>query len=543
MRIKWVNPSHSLQPTIGNLQSNPEDYTVHMNPGYYILKSYYKYKSPENYKKLEWLEPHFKPLFNEDMEEVLKEDIDVLCLSFFIWNFSALSRLAKRFKEIRPDIIIIAGGPQLDAHKRFGFFEEHPYIDYVVYGDGEDAFASILDATFAKTEIPTTSVNIITKDKKYPHRVFSDKEFWNRSYILDLKEEIEYDVYRILKHCKGIKLDWEIDRGCPYKCSFCDWSSGLHHKVKRRSKHWKEEMEFMSKLPVDVKLINANFGIFEEDLEIAQYISDHKIQNVKILYMAKLHKERTWKIQEILALNNKNYIASVALQDIDEEILGNIDRPAISWEEEKEYAIQFHKKYPEHVVWFIVMIGLPGQTVETFKYMLLEIHNLGIKSMQLGSYHWHLLYNSPAHDPAYQEKYKVVFEEFFLPTVSHSGQFTEDLSFEELNRLYEEGSPFATKVKLAKETYSANWLEMIKMITLVGIFSGIKNVVLNIDPSRIFFNPAFDRFLEEESLETLNSMERNRLWGKWCPEEKKWFSIDSYYHRNIFIKKFLERFN
>lgn len=517
------------------------DYIVHINPGYYILRSYYKYKSPINYRNLEWLDPYFKPLFNKDTETLLSEDIDILCLSFFIWNSSALSKLAKRFKEVNPKIIIIAGGPNLDAHKRSDFFNDHPYIDYVVYGDGEDAFASILDSIFNQEILPPNSVNIVTRDKKYPHKVFSDKNFWNTSYVLDMRDEIEKDVLFTRSNCKSVKLDWEIDRGCPYSCSFCDWSSGLHHKVKRRSKYWKDEIEFIRHLPIDAKLINANFGIFEEDLEIAQYIADNDIRNVRILYMAKLNKERSWKIQDILASANEGYIASVSLQDIDEEILENIDRPTLTWEEEREYLIKFNKKHPNTMFYFDIMIGLPGQTVETFKYLILQIHNLGIKKMQFGAYHWHLLYNTPAYNPEYMKKFGMVFEEFYIPTINDNN-FTEQLTLGELDQLYNDGSPYATKVKLVKESYSADWLEMVKMVTIMGIFSGIKNSTADIDVGRIFLNPSFDRFLEEESLSTLESIKRNRLWGKWCPEEKRWFSIDSYYYRDVFMNKFIKRF-
>jgi tRNA A37 methylthiotransferase MiaB len=492
-----------------------------------------------NYHNIEWIDPHFQPLWNEDIEDIVNQNIDVLCLSFFIWNVSSLNRLAKRAKEANPNIVIIAGGPQLDAHKRQGFFDDYPYIDYVVYGDGEEPFADILDALFEKRSIVSTS-NLVTKDMTYPHKVFSDKGFWNTSYVLDMKEEIKADLERILKTCKGIKLDWEVDRGCPYACTFCDWSSGLHHKVKRRSKSWKEEIDFLKTLPVDVKLSNANFGIYEEDLRIAEYIRDNNIKNVKVLYLAKLNKDRSWKIQDVLAENDSNYVTSVSIQDVDEEILDNIDRPSVSWEEEKLYILEFYKKHPESMFYFIIMIGLPGQTVESFKYLIMEIDSLNIKMTTFGSHQWHLLNNSPAYDKDYQEKFKLTFEEFFIPTMNNSNDYNENLSLDDLNSLYESGSPFATKVKLIKETYSADMLEIIKMMTLMGITSGIKNMNTNIDLSKILLSPSLDRLLHKEAKSTMESIERNKLWGKWCQVEKKWFNIDSYYYRPVFINQFIE---
>ena len=33
---------------------------------------------------------------------------------------------------------------------------------------------------------------------------------------------------------KELLVNWETDRGCPFGCSFCDWSAGLHHKVTQK---------------------------------------------------------------------------------------------------------------------------------------------------------------------------------------------------------------------------------------------------------------------------------------------------------------------
>lgn len=542
MKIKWVNPSHSFQPTTSNLTNTVKDYVTHVNPGYYILRSYYKYKSPENYHKLEWLAPHFHPISNDDIEDIISQKVDVLCLSYFVWNAGHLNRLAKRVKEESPNTLIIAGGPDLDAHKCSDFFERRPYIDYVVYGDGEVPFAEILDAYINNTEISPTATNLVTKEKVYPHKVFADNVFWGMSYVLDMKDEIKTDCDKILVFSKGIRLDWEIDRGCPYACSFCDWSSGLHHKVKRRSKSWKDEIDFLKTLPITVKLSNANFGIYEEDVKIAEYIRDNNIQNIKILYLAKLNKDRAWKIQDILAQGEGEYIAPVSLQDIDEEILNNIDRPSLPWEEERRYIIDFNKKYPDSLFYFDIMIGLPGQTLDTFKYLLMEIHNLNIKKTAFGNYHWHLLNNTPAYNKSYQEKFGMKFEEFFIPTLNEPNEYSNDISFEELTKLYNSGSSFTTKATVVKETYSANCLEIIKIMIMMGVYSGIKNTATNVNLSKIIFSPSFDRFLEDEASSTLRVMEKNRLWGKWCPVEKKWFSIDSYYYRYIITREIFKTY-
>lgn len=544
MKIKWINPGHSFSPTQGNVNSNISEHKIHMNSGYYILRSYYKYKRLDNYKKLIWSNPQFQPLFEKDIENIIEEDLDILCLSFFIWNSSGLIQLAKRFKKVKPNGKIIAGGPQLDAHKRSDFFEEHPYIDYVVYGDGEDAFVSILDSIINNNSLEAP-VNIVTKDKKYPHRVFADKGFWGFSPILDLKDEIEKDIAHFQKleiPPTKLRFDWELDRGCPYSCSFCDWSSGLHNKVKRRSKFWKEELNFFAGLPISVKFVNANFGIFEEDLEIAKYISSNNISNVGVTYLAKMNKDRSWKIQEEFAKADNDYLVSISLQDIDEIVLENIDRPGIPWETEKEYILEFRKKFPNVIYYFVVMIGLPGQTIDTMRYFIMEIDSLNLPKTQLESFQWHLLYNSPGYNPEYQKKHNLIFEEYFLPTSTLNTRFGHDVTREDLEGLFAKGSPLASKVKLIRQTSTADRLEIIKMLMLTSIYSGRKKFTLKKKFSDIIYNSDFNAFLDQEALKIEADIERTGLWGKWCHVTKKWYSIETYHHQEHFLVDFINKF-
>ena len=78
-------------------------------------------------------------------DAVIREGIDIVGFSVFIWNEDYQYSLAKRIKQLDPKITIVFGGPQLDAHKNSKFFQTHPYVDWVCYGDGERAFQLLID--------------------------------------------------------------------------------------------------------------------------------------------------------------------------------------------------------------------------------------------------------------------------------------------------------------------------------------------------------------------------------------------------------------
>jgi radical SAM superfamily enzyme YgiQ (UPF0313 family) len=68
---------------------------------------------------------------------------DVLALSCYIWNWEYNKALAYAVKNEWPSCFIILGGPQVPDNSE-GFFQEHPYVDLLIHGEGEFNFAAAL---------------------------------------------------------------------------------------------------------------------------------------------------------------------------------------------------------------------------------------------------------------------------------------------------------------------------------------------------------------------------------------------------------------
>ena len=79
----------------------------------------------------------FTPSNVRDFDEVLKTT-DILCLSCYIWNFQLQLIITKRARLVNPDIIIVAGGPQL--HSKY-----YSWFDHNIIGECEGSLQQILD--------------------------------------------------------------------------------------------------------------------------------------------------------------------------------------------------------------------------------------------------------------------------------------------------------------------------------------------------------------------------------------------------------------
>ena len=75
--------------------------------------------------------------------EQLKE-ADVVGFSTSVWNANISLEVARRLKQLKPEIIIVFGGPQV-PDKPETFLRTHSFIDIAVHNEGERTFLALLE--------------------------------------------------------------------------------------------------------------------------------------------------------------------------------------------------------------------------------------------------------------------------------------------------------------------------------------------------------------------------------------------------------------
>jgi len=93
-----------------------------------------------------------------------------------------------------------------------------------------------------------------------------------------------------------------------------------------------------------------------------------------------------------------------AIQDTNKKILENINRPDVGWEAHKVIANKLTRRHPEIVIRAQLIVGLPGQNVESWHQTLIEVTEKNmIPEISIN----YPLPASPAMlDPEYQDKFQ-----------------------------------------------------------------------------------------------------------------------------------------
>jgi len=343
------------------------------------------------------------------LKDVDTKNLDILGLSCYDWNWNLQLEIAKQAKKDNPDVLVVAGGPHPDW-KDEDFFKKYPQIDIVVYNDGERPFAEIIKAVQEGTSFDKIDNLIMPHLKTPPSDLFKEFEIspWlaNKQWVLDFKK----------KHIdngknKHFTLLWETDRGCPFKCSFCDWGSATNSKVRRYSDdRIKKEIDFFTEeLGVDVLYhVGANLGIFPRDLDFVKYICEKKKETgypKSFQYStSKNTPERTVNIAKSLynAKLLKKHV--VSLQHTKQEVLDCIDRYNIPVKRQIPMIRDLNKARMPCISQMVM--GMPGDTPDLWMQALTDTIEWGIH-FECRIYDFQLLPNAPAAQKEYMDKWEI----------------------------------------------------------------------------------------------------------------------------------------
>ena len=181
--------------------------------------------------------------------EVLKAlyfaDADVYGFSAYIWNITEMLRFAAELREIRPRAVIVFGGPEVSFADEL-FFEEHPYIDHIIAGEGEDAFPALCEKLACGETLPKITMAM-------PFANFCASGI----YYGEIGAEPRGLVY------------YESVRGCPFSCAYCLSSRKEGIRAKTAEKALADLLAFERFDDIrTVKLVDRTFNFDRERAKI-----------------------------------------------------------------------------------------------------------------------------------------------------------------------------------------------------------------------------------------------------------------------------------
>lgn len=295
----------------------------------------------------------------EIVEAVLNRSPKIVGFGVYIWNVEPTLKAVKMLRQLAPDIRIVLGGPEVSHEK--GEQEICRYADVTIAGEGDLAFSEVCRElleggsgnSFRPSELPDL------KTINMPYGEYSDK---------DLKNRIIYV---------------EVSRGCPFKCEFC--LSSIDEQVRSFPLD-----EFLDQMGVLLQRGCRIFKFVDRTFNLKASMAEKIIDFFKanwhegtFLHFEMVPDRLPESIRERIATFPEGAIQfEIGIQSFTPEV-GELISRKMDFQKTKEN-FEFINNHTHVHTHADLIIGLPGETMETLAKSFNQLWELGPDEIQVG---------------------------------------------------------------------------------------------------------------------------------------------------------------
>lgn len=290
----------------------------------------------------------------------------VFGFSCYTWNVAEFVAIARRVKSTLPAALVVAGGPHVQRAQDF-LYEDG--FDVIVLGEGEETFTELLDCGSRADWANLRGIAYLDdagEVVRTPARA--------RATVLDsfptaldhvpLRDADGEPLYK--------QVAYETSRGCPYRCSFCEWGTGaIGTKMYQFSlPRIRADLERLVQGGVeDIWLCDSNFGALREDVAKTELVIELRDRyGLPRSFATSWSKNHNRRVQDMVRLLHDNGLLShyhLALQTLTPlalELSHRTNMRANDYEPIVKSLAEDGIPVAAELIW-----GLPGDTLDEFE--------------------------------------------------------------------------------------------------------------------------------------------------------------------------------
>ena len=294
------------------------------------------------------------------VERLLDKNPNIIGFGVYIWNVEQTTQVIALIKQIKPEITIVIGGPEVS------FEQEEQKIcqlaDYVVCGAGDLEFPELCQQLFSKLKPINNIIQARPRDLAslaFPYDEYTDEDVKNRVIYV------------------------EASRGCPFKCEFClsaldktavafdleKFLAELDKLYQRGVRHFKfVDRTFNLKIQSSIRILEFFLERLDENLFLHfELIPDHLPEKIKTI---------------ILKFPDGTLQFEIGIQSFNPDVQDLISRKQDNDKSEKN--IRWLKNETHAHMHTDLILGLPGETLKSIEEGFNQLVKLNPHEIQVG---------------------------------------------------------------------------------------------------------------------------------------------------------------
>ncbi|MBN2259517.1 MAG: DUF4080 domain-containing protein [Clostridiales bacterium] len=333
----------------------------------------YLYQYAKEINNLETYYEDFTINQNKDLivKKIITSEADVVAFSMYIWNYKMTLEVISNLKKIKPEMVIIVGGPEVSYNPE-EILKDFFLIDYVISGEGEAPFSKLMENLMKNGEI--------LKIPGVSYRSKGEIIIGEKSPLMDISElifpyELPFEDNKLIYY--------ESSRGCPYNCSYCISSTikGVRYKSIESVKN--DLQLFLDHKVRIVKFIDRTFNVDKKrSFEIMKYLieNDNGITTFHLELSPNLI-DFGW-IELLRGVRKDLFQFEIGIQSVHENVIKAVNRNILF--DQFEFNLKQIIGLRNIHIHVDLIAGLPFEDINRFMISFDKVYDLKADHFQLG---------------------------------------------------------------------------------------------------------------------------------------------------------------
>lgn len=292
------------------------------------------------------------------VEQILETEPKIVGIATYIWNALDVSEIVRIIKQVSPKTIVILGGPEV-SHTPFRV--NFDLADYIISGEGEVSFYELCK-------------DIFEENFSKPRFIKSQKvDFEN--IVLPYDDYTSFDI-------ENRHIYIESARGCPYSCEFCLSSIDLAMRYLNLDIFLNEIDKLWRRGVRSFKFIDRTFNI---KISYAKAILEYFLEKNEdyFLHFEVIPDNFPPELRELLKRFKAGALQlEIGIQTFNLDVAKNIKRN-LKIDKIKDN-LKFLSQETNAHLHIDLIVGLPGESIESFGKNLDMLYRLTTGEIQLG---------------------------------------------------------------------------------------------------------------------------------------------------------------
>lgn len=293
-------------------------------------------------------------------EQILERDPTIVGLGVYIWNVAITTELVSLLKRVRPELVVVLGGPEVSHEVAEQAIVQE--ADYTITGEGELAFRDLCENILGGTPpaerviaggLPGIDALVL------PYAFYTGDDIANRVIYV------------------------EASRGCPFRCEFCLSSRDLGVRKVPLQPFLAAMQALLDRGACQFKFVDRTFNI---DIETAVGILEFFLERLRpglFLHFEMIPDRLPTALRELISRFPAGTLQlEVGIQTFNPEVGRRISRRTNLAAAADNF--RFLREETNAHIHADLIVGLPGESLESFASGLDELVSLGPQEIQIG---------------------------------------------------------------------------------------------------------------------------------------------------------------